>query len=342
VIRACSATAALAATALLAAGCGGSRAASVAKGPEVGLPAAAIARAAPSGYRIEHVWRADLSGRHVPDAVVTSIGPHRILGGLPGSSTDLRVLEWSRGSQRWQVAFDAQKVVPSTPCTPASSPHPCYAYLGGSGIPLLDPRGADAVGAVRFAHLLSRRREDLVFSALTAAGSANPITLAVVDFQRGYPNLEYTWSGSHGLRWRVAHRRIDGEAGYYTQSDAECCPVRSYRFSVAPRDGEFVETSDDRPWLGVTVRGSRIVGIEPDSPAAKALRLGDVVVRILDAPRFTRNRLPDEIGALHSGQAARLLVRRDGRRIVVHVRLGSLQDSIPALLPVNAPRLADL
>jgi len=39
---------------------------------------------------------------------------------------------------------------------------------------------------------------------------------------------------------------------------------------------------------------------------------------------------------------ARLLVKRDGHRIVVSVRLGSLKDSIPTLLPANAWRLANL
>jgi hypothetical protein len=341
VIRACSATAAAAATMLLAAGCGGSQAASVAKGAQDGLPAAAIARAAPSGFRITHVWRADLSGRRVRDAVVTSAGPHRVFGGLPGRSADMRVLVWDPGAQHWKVAFDARKIVPSTPCTPASSPSPCYAYLGGSSVPLLNPDNAEMVGPVRFAHLLSRRREDLVFSEVSAAGSAIPTTLAVVDFEGGHPILEYTWSGAYGLRWSVAHRRIDGQAGYYTPTDADCCPVRMYRFSVASRDGNFVDTSDNRPWLGVTVRGSKVIGIDADSPAAKALRPGDVLLRVLNAPRFTR-RLPSEIGALYAGQIARLRVERDGRRIVVRVRLGSLKDSIPALLPANSWRLADL
>lgn len=329
------ATIAIAAIALLAAGCGGSRTAS---GSEAGL----LTSAAPKGYRIEHVWHVDLSGRHESDVVVTSASPHRVFRGLPGRSMDLRVLERSPGAHRWKVAFDAQKVVPSTPCTPASSPSPCYAYLGGSAVPLLDPHNAEIVGPVRFAHLLSRRREDLVFSEVSAAGAAVPTTLAVVDFEGGYPILEYTWSGAHGLGWRVAHRRIYGHAGYYTPTDAECCPVRFYRFSVAFRDGEFVETSDTRPWLGVTVRGSKLVGIEPGSLAVKTLRLGDEILRVLNAPHYTRSRLPDEIGALHAGQVARLLVRRGGRKLVVNVRLGSLKDSIPALLPADAWRLADL
>jgi hypothetical protein len=342
VIRACSATAAAAAIVLLATGCGGSQATGTTKGPEGGLPAAAIALAAPHGYRIEHVWRADLSSRRVRDAVVTSTGPHRVFGGLPGRSKDLRVLERESGAHRWKVVFDAQKVVPTTPCTPASSPSPCYAYLGGSGIPLLDPHNAETVGPVRFAHLLSRRRDDLVFSEVAAAGAAVPTTLAVVDFEGGYPILEYTWSDAHGLRWSVAHRRIYGQAGYYTPTDAECCPVRMYRFSVASRDGNFVETSDSRPWLGVSVRGSKVIGIEPDSPAVGALRVGDALLGVLHPRRSTTKHLDDEIGALDAGQVARLVVKRDGHRIVVSVRLGSLKDSIPALLPANAWHLADL
>ena len=254
----------------------------------------------------------------------------------------MRVLVWDPGAQHWKVAFDAQKVVPTTPCMPSSSPSPCYAYFGGEGVPLLDPHNAEIVGPVRFAHLLSRRRKDLVFSEVSAAGAAAPTTLAVVDFDGGYPILEYTWSDAHGLRWSVAHRRIHGQAGYYTPTNAECCPVRMYRFSVANRNGNFVETSDNRPWLGVTVRGSKVIGIAPDSPAARALRLGDLLLGVVHPRRFVSHHLDDEIGALHAGQVARLLVKRDGHRIVVSVRLGSLKDSIPTLLPANAWRLANL
>jgi PDZ domain len=144
------------------------------------------------------------------------------------------------------------------------------------------------------------------------------------------------------LRWSVAHGRIYGRAGYYTPTDAECCPVRMYRFSVASRDGNFVETSDNRPWLGVTARGSKVIGIAPDSPATGALHVGDVLLGVVHPRRFTRNHLDDEIGALHAGQTARLRVERDGREFVVRVRLGSLKNSIPALLPANSWRLADL
>ena len=115
-----------------------------------------------------------------------------------------------------------------------------------------------------------------------------------------------------------------------------------YRFSVANRNGNFVETSDNRPWLGVTVRGSKVIGIAPDSPAARALRLGDLLLGVVHPRRFVSHHLDDEIGALHAGQVARLLVKRDGHRIVVSVRLGSLKDSIPTLLPANAWRLANL
>jgi PDZ domain-containing protein len=322
---------------LLAAGCGGSR---VAHGP-AGVPGT-ITHAAPRGYHVENVWHADLSGHHVLDAVVSSAGPHRVFGGLPGRSTDLRVLEWKPDAHRWEVTFDAQNVVPSTPCTPASSPSPCYPYLGGSGLPLLDPHNAETLGPVRFAHLVSRRRNDLVFSEVSASGSAQPTTVAVVDFDGGYPSLDYTWGDAHGLRWSVAHRRIYDRAGYYTPTDAECCPVRMYRFSVAARDRDFVETSDNRPWLGVTVRGSRVIGISPDSPAARALRVGDVLLGVVNPRRLTRHHLDDEIGALHAGQTARLRVERDGRKLIVRVRLGSLKDLIPALLPANDWRLADL
>ena len=351
---------AVVALALLATGCGGSRAASVAKGPEAGIPPSARPLAAPSGYRVKRVWRAELTpGRSY--LVVSSVGPRsELLGQRSAKSMDLRVLQREPGSGHWRVRFDAQRApAPSDSCAAGSQDLPaCYPGSGGEDLnldaPMLLSGKADvSLGPVRFAHLLSKRYDDLIFSAANyAGGSGMPMVLAVVDFRFG-PQVEYSWSGEGLWSWHVAHRKLYGKASFWTWNDAHCCPIRAYRFAVAPRGGEFVETSDNRPWLGVTARertyGSgplKVVGIAPYSPARRALRVGDELLRVLDAPRPPYGGKPppgffDRLNLFRPGQVVRLLVKRGGAKITVSVKVGSLKDSIPQVFRFDSP-LVDL
>jgi hypothetical protein len=352
VIRACSATLAAATVALLATGCGGAPAAGVAKGPKAALPPIA----APRGYRVQHVWRANLSeGRS--SLVVSSVGPHgTAFNGIHGRSMDLRVLSWAPRSRRWRVRFDAHKVpMPDDSCIPGSQDGPgCYVedgseYLGFAGVPatLLDPKANVYLGPVRFVHLLSRRHDQLVFSASNDyGGSGTPMVPTVVDFAEGEPFVAYTWSGQLLRQWHVARRRLDVQAADWTWDDPHCCPLRSYHFTLAPRQGAFVETRDDRPWLGVTAhqRGGwtreklDVVGIAPRSPARNALRVGDVLLKVLNPPRLPHGHQPwqgllDRLEAFRPGQVVQLLVERHGTKVVVRVKLGSVKNAIANVLP---------
>lgn len=285
-----------------------------------------------------------------------------MLGQRSAKSMDLRVLGREPGSHRWRVRFDAQKVpTPGDSCAAGSQDRPaCYPgnggeYLGPGGAVTLLSRKADvSLGPVRFAHLLSKRYDDLIFSAAAdAGGSGIPMVLAVVDFRFG-PQVEYSWSGEALIGWHVAHGKLYAKANDWTVNDAHCCPIRAYRFTVAPRGGEFVETGDNRPWLGVTARehgswGSlplKVVGIAPYSPARRALQVGDVLLRVLNAPGPPYYNMPptgffDRLALFRPGQLARLLIRRDGVRMTVSVKLGSLKDAIPGVFPYDS-RLLDL
>lgn len=334
------------------------------KGAESGIPSAATEIAAPRGYRVARVWRAKLSpGRRY--IVVSSVGPRiAMLGQRSAKSMDLRVLDRDPGSRRWRVRFDAQKApAPGDSCAAGSQDRPaCYAGNGGEDLgpdaaTLLSRKADVSLGPVRFAHLLSKHYDDLIFSAANdAGGSGLPMVLAVVDFRFGFPSVEYSWSGEGLWGWHVAGRKLYGKASYWTWDDAHCCPIRTYRFAVELRGGEFVETSDNRPWLGVTARAHeswdsvyaplRVVAIAPYSPSRGALRVGDRLLRVLNAPRPRFGGQPpagflDRLELLHPGQVARLLVRRDGRKITVRVRLGSLKDAIPSVFPFDS-RLGDL
>ena len=307
---------AIAAIALIAAGCGSTRTAAHSSEPSW------APLGAPKGYRVQHIWRANLSGGHVPDVVVSSVGPRVTIAGLlPARSKDLRVLTWNPRADRWTVSFDAQRVV-----APHTEP-----------TPMLDPHADVSLGPVRFAHILSRRREQLVFSAANNYfGSGIPMVLAVLDVKNGHARLAYSWGGEILKSWHVAHGRLYARAAYWTENEPHCCALRLYRFTVAPRHGTLAETSDDRPWLGVKFRAWNRplmgIAIDRNAPARGHLRVGDVVLKVLNAPRLPGGKQPwtmlfDRIGLFRPGQVARLLVERNGKKMSIRVKLGSEMDA---------------
>ena len=335
---------AIAALALIVAGCGGAGPAAHSQKP------AWMALAAPHGYRVQHVWHRNLTGGRVRDVIVSSASPPRKAIAEPGRfpSVDLRVLATDSGTGRWKVVFDAQKVDSGFPCTPQTTNIvPCVSDMNFGATRLLDSAPGSSIGQVRFAHLVSRRRDDLVVSTQTLGGADGGFqsVLAVVDFGFGWgaADLAYVWTGARGLQWKIAGRQIRAEAGYFQGIDTPTGTLRTYHFSVAPSGDlhQFAEMSDDRAWLGVTTRVGRaatsVVGIEPNSPALHALQVGDVLVKVLNPPKPDWPPTVDgKIRMFHAGQVAHLLIDRDGRRMVVSVRLGSLKDAIPQLFPFDS------
>jgi hypothetical protein len=328
---------------LFLAGCGGSS-----------VPAAPIALGVPPGYRATHVWRGDLSGQSVQDVVVASEGPPATFQGF--HSRDIRVLVWDPLAQGWSVAFDAQKVFPLDVAGDpgASNDGPGSVAAPPPKTPLLDPRADVTLGPVRIVTLLRGTRQQLAFSAsMNYGGSGVPGVLAVVDFAGGIADVDYTWSGE-GLRsWSVAKRVLSARAEYWTPADAHCCPITTYTFTVARKNGYFAETSDSRSWLGVEVKETkpsewptsplRVTQVVAKSPAAGHLRVGDVLLGVANAPPKPKafHGMPqiktvfDELILMHPGQTAKLIVERDGARVVVPVTLGSQKDAFGEFLPVN-------
>jgi hypothetical protein len=208
--------------------------------------------------------------------------------------------------------------------------------------PILD--NADtSIGPVRFAPILQTSRRQLVFSATFVAGASGFAgTLFVVDFKGGVADVLYTWYGEGGLTWSIRGSRIVGRANYWTPTDAHCCPVRTYRFTVGYSDGWVSEIADQRPWLGVIVREPgaygdltaplKVIQVANRSPAAGALRVGDVVLNVLNAPHQARG-IFYKLSLLNAGDTARLLVNRGGARISVGVRLGSLMRALGQFVP---------
>jgi S1-C subfamily serine protease len=117
--------------------------------------------------------------------------------------------------------------------------------------------------------------------------------------------------------------------------------VRTYRFTVAYRNGEVTEVADRRPWLGVIVREGRdgdptaplkVLKLANGSPAAGSLHVGDVLLDVLNPPQKARG-IFDKLSLLNAGESARLLVDRGGRRVSVSVRLGSLRKALGQYVP---------
>ncbi len=346
---------------LVAAGCGGVRTVTVTVSSTTAssVPAAPIALGVPAGYRAKQVWHAHLSGQSVPEVVVASVGPP--VSSLSFHSADVRVLEWDSLAHHWSVAFDAQKVVPRESFgDPGSSNNAPGSTFTPLATPLLDPKANVTLGPVRFVTLLAGKRQQLAFNAsANYGGSGVPGVLAVVDFKGGLADVVYTWTGEGLLGWHVANRVLTATAEYWTPSDAHCCPVGSYKFTIAAKKGYFAEASDTRPWLGLTVHpvapgwppsgALQVIGLADKAPAEGRLRVGDVLVDVLNAPApsksfqgATDESIFDKLVLFHAGDTATLVVDRGGRRFIVPVRLGSMRDSFDQFLPANDTRAAAL
>lgn len=328
---------------------------------QVKVPRPPLGRVLPPEYRAQRVWRAYLVGGSVPEVVLSSVGP--LTGSLGFHPADLQVLSWEEIAGRWTVVFDGQKVTAQSdfvrPETSNAAPGPIGQQPLGNEkpVPLLDPNANVTIGPVRFAHLLPGHGQQLIFTAdANYGGSGSPGELVVVDFSGGIASVVYSWFGDGGVRYRidgpVDRPVINARAWFWTDQDAHCCPLRTYRFTVGRANGRYLQAlSDQRPWLGVYARAVgglsntqaplTVIGIVPGSPAASKLRVGDVIVALTNAPTLKNTStlgalLVDQIDALNAGEEAMLEIRRDGSALKLAVHLGSLIDaSVARALPPN-------
>ena len=327
------------------------------------VPKPDFARVLPANYRARHVWYRRLTGGSVPDAVITSIGPPT--GSSSSHSADIQVLSWDAIARRWEVWFDAQRLTgsggvwgPLNSNAPIATPAPS---TPASSTPILDPKADTSVTQVGFANFAPGLGTDLVFTSTASFGaSGSAQSLYVVGFPDTQATIVYEWSGQGLDPFRIGgnspHQHLLGKAWYWTPEDSHCCPLRTYTFVIQPtpanggRDDLGV-VKDERPWLGVfvtPVRGPddpsspvRVVGVVEGSPAARALRQGDVLLALDSGPKLASPpslgpSLVDELISLDAGDRAVFTVRRGGATIRVSVRLGSMIDS--SALTATPPR----
>ena len=306
------------------------------------VPAPPISNFLPHGYRALKVYRVDLNGGPVPDVVVTS-GTRSNRASMGG---DLQILTWSPIANRWRLSFDGRSATWASklPDTQDSNGGPGYPYgltHAGKPQPILGtlPDLEVSVDGVQPAAVFGGARKQLVFSATYVAGGGMQGILAVIAVRNGIGKLIYYWEGDTGLGpWRVSRNVIHAEANYLAPYDSECCPIRTYHFSLGVRAGHIVEVSDDRPFLGVVLRNTHsgypsVVLVAPRGPSAGRLRPDDVILRVENAPavrqlvkRPFEYTIFDTVSSFRAGQVAHLLIERNGKRLRVAVKLGSLMD----------------
>lgn len=292
-----------------------------------------------ANYRVVNVGQLSLSGGPTADRVVVSTGPGLDpTSPVSGNTGDVQILAFDAVAKRWNVVFDAANKLQAD-------------SAGGTADPLLlqsEPLEAVTTQPVRF---LSAKPVALLITAVDT-GANHPISVTgVVYFKSGAAHLAFRqMSGNAAINVdgpAVGPQTLSVSSDYYTPADPVCCPLRKYRKTIGAQgaDGHLGVLSDDRPWLGAWLAarlgtdappGSGVVtAIVDGSPASTALEVGDLVVGIAgtlpSAPRTGPSTTGtvaafDELGSLHAGDNASLLVQRDGTSSTVPIVLGSASD----------------
>jgi PDZ domain len=360
----------LSTAAIVVAGCGGSKHATTAKtttqkpssaksasSPNTlpaSIPRPNFAVVLPANYRAKRVWYQPLSNTNIPDAVITSTGPP--VGSLSFHSADLQVLSYDRIAKRWIVAFDAQKIpAPDTTFGTSDSNAPINSYIPPASASttttaMLDPKADVGIGQVAFVRFAPGQGTDLVFTASTSyGGSGVGSQLQVVSFKNQEASIIYSWSGEGLFPFRIAgappRQRLLESAWFWTLEDAHCCPLRTYKFTVAAAgsgNSSYInDIQDQRPWLGVYVQPLKrqdpsspvqVMGVVQGSPAARVFHQGDVILSIQNArkvknPPTLGPDLIDEFAQFNAGDTGVFVVRRGGATLTLRARLRSMIDS---------------
>jgi hypothetical protein len=303
----------------------------------VAVPGPNLARLVPANYRVLRVLHSRLSGQREPEVVVASVGP---LNRYAQHPIDLQVFSWDAIAYRWNVVFDAQKT-------------------RHDSAPLVDPTATVLVRQLAFARLYPAPRRQLVFSLSTYNGTGVVNQVVVVDLWNAEARIAYRWANAFSsVAFRVAAsettQTLTVTAPYLSVVDPPARPVRSYQFTVGFEHGYLHVLSDDRPWLGLFVKGTdaspssslgtprshlRVLGIITHSPASTLFHTGDVIVgltapRTADTTNLLGPALIDRIAAQHAGDRVSFAVHRGNAYLRLTIRLGSLIDpSAPTTAP---------
>jgi hypothetical protein len=316
-------------SATLLAACG----AAPSNAPKV-IPRAQPRNFLPATYRVTSETRVDLDDTDIPEEAVTAIGPvSKITGYAPST---VLLLAWSQNQTRWMTVFNAMK----------QSSYQTTPQIGPSG------PGFVAVGAtgpyVATVHDQYSGKSDLVYWVNSVKGNSDELLVGVVHFDHEIASLNYTFEGNYGHAFTFdevstmktgvqivgtgRRQRVEISLPLLTPVDSESQAARMYSFVIAPRPRNFASyrvVYDSRPFVGVALNSSaRVEVVDPGSPAAGKLKVGDVLravqgsrLRARDSSSLLGPDIVEQVALLRPAQNVGLIVNRVGRLLVVEVTL---------------------
>ena len=319
-------------------------------------PAPDLARFVPGTQRVLRVYHFSLDSGQVPEvAVTTTTGTPR------ASSTyvpeDVLLLAWDKYARRWTLAYDAAR----DPVNIANQPDSYTDSFEASYLPVpaaLIPKGLGVAG-IRLSEIRdqSHGAADLLVTASLLYADGFGQAIGIIHYDGHVARVVWAFvarGGGAAAFGPPGRQEVAVTSIWATASDPQCCPARSYRFVLAkaqePQVGEYYRViSDDRPWLGAIVTeqppqsgnsNAVVVSVVPGSPAAGLLRAGDILVGVSGSSARSHGLGPaifDQLARYKPGQAARLDIYRNGRPLVVGIKLGSLADQKAMNAGVSLP-----
>lgn len=270
---------------------------------------------------------------------MTAVGSVQDGGSSGLAPSTILLLAWDPVTQHWMLAFDASK-------------DPSYQSntQQGQGPGLVDdPSGqGPQVAVVRD----QPQGSDLLYWLDSIGGNSGALHVGVVRYVHQIANLVYanTFDEGHlgasdvlpstqsgvSVVATAPHQQIQVTAPWLTDANSRSHAARMYSVTLAlvDSDGSYRVVADTRPYLGVGTSiaagttGPTVTFVEPGSPAANVLMVGDVLkdVRgstLSTAPEgLTGPIVVDQIAVLHPGDSVSLEILRHGNPTTVRIKLG--------------------
>jgi hypothetical protein len=303
------------------------------------------------GFSITKMWHEALSGKVVPEAIFTSIGPVQAKPGAhtTGQTENVQVLSWDRLANQWDLIFDAfydRAASWSGSGNGRVGDPPNYQ---GTASTLFTLHNRTTNVQVGFVHLLAGEGEQLVISGTTPDLTSDMTDghLAILSFGGGLPTWEYAWQGWGPLSWRTTNHSVVLEATHWNNTDGTCCAARVYSTTIGrgPNTGydwPIEDLSSTLGWFGFyaapRARGHDAPLVVDDTldqvRVDKQLRHNDVILAVENAPSTLAtartadgNKVADALNGFTPGQVAVLKVQRGNRTLIVRVRAQTAENA---------------
>jgi hypothetical protein len=317
-------------------GCGSSQ--SIAPSPARSTPAPNIASFLPSDFRVTATKRVDLDGSATPQVAVTAVGTVQQSTGFAPSTVIL--LAWDPIAKRWTAVFDASRQPSFQTSTQTGS---------GTGLVNLTNVGPQ-VSVIKDQ---PDGRADLLYWLDSIAGNGGSLLVGIVHYSHQIATLSYNYSGDEGhvidfdvpsqtpsgasVMGLAPHQQVKVTLPWLTPDDSRSQAARMFSFVIGastPSYAGYQIVSDDQPYVGVGLSsGSEstdgvVESVDPDSPAAGQLQIGDVITGIagsaltsVAAQDLNGPVVIEQVALLHPGNSVTLNVIRNGTPLTITIVL---------------------